>query len=142
MTTTKSKAIAIVAVLWSLALPAPVHGFSCSPLKYCTAMENCAEAVFFLRDCGHKARDRDNDGIPCEKLCGKTKEIMAKRLNAQTATIGSALLSSPSIPFSCAPKKSCGQMVSCEEARFQLKQCGNTKLDGNGDGIPCNALCR
>lgn len=44
--------------------------------------------------------------------------------------------------FSCATRKSCKMMTSCEEAKFQLTQCGNTRLDGDGDGIPCNALCR
>ncbi|WP_090312052.1 excalibur calcium-binding domain-containing protein [Pseudomonas linyingensis] len=39
-------------------------------------------------------------------------------------------------------RKSCSQMTSCAEARFHLEQCGNTKLDGNGDGVPCESLCR
>lgn len=45
-------------------------------------------------------------------------------------------------PFSCQPLKSCSRMSSCEEAMFQLQQCGNTQIDGNQDGIPCAALCR
>ncbi|MDG4550760.1 MAG: thermonuclease family protein [Candidatus Contendobacter sp.] len=39
-------------------------------------------------------------------------------------------------------KWSCGQMASCEEARFYLTQCGLSRLDGDGDGRPCNSLCR
>ncbi|WP_408602308.1 excalibur calcium-binding domain-containing protein [Pseudomonas sp. PLMAX] len=38
--------------------------------------------------------------------------------------------------------KSCKQMSSCEEAKHQLNVCGNTKIDGNRDGVPCEALCR
>jgi micrococcal nuclease len=44
--------------------------------------------------------------------------------------------------FSCSPRKTCGQMSSCEEARFQLSSCGNRRLDGDGDGVPCEKLCR
>lgn len=44
--------------------------------------------------------------------------------------------------FSCAAIKSCGQMSSCAEARYQLQQCGNPRIDGDRDGIPCEALCR
>ncbi|MCE3028586.1 excalibur calcium-binding domain-containing protein [Salinicola sp. DM10] len=33
-------------------------------------------------------------------------------------------------------------MRSCEEARYHLTQCGNARLDGDGDGTPCEALCR
>lgn len=44
--------------------------------------------------------------------------------------------------YSCSPRKTCGQMSSCEEARFHLEQCGNTRLDGDRDGVPCEALCR
>jgi len=33
-------------------------------------------------------------------------------------------------------------MVSCEEARRYLSACGlTTRLDGDGDDIPCEALC-
>lgn len=42
----------------------------------------------------------------------------------------------------CGSKQTCREMSSCEEARFYLEQCGLTRLDGNGDGIPCESLCR
>jgi deoxyribonuclease-1 len=44
--------------------------------------------------------------------------------------------------FSCEPKKTCGQMSSCAEAKFQLKNCGNTSIDGDGDGKPCASICK
>lgn len=37
-------------------------------------------------------------------------------------------------------KKTCGQMSSCEEAKFQLA-CGNIRLDGDKDGVPCESIC-
>jgi hypothetical protein len=44
--------------------------------------------------------------------------------------------------FQCGAKTWCREMVSCEEARFHLESCGLTRLDGDGDGIPCEAICR
>lgn len=44
--------------------------------------------------------------------------------------------------FSCEVRKNCGQMSSCEEANFHLEQCGNSRLDRDSDGVPCESLCR
>jgi endonuclease YncB( thermonuclease family) len=43
---------------------------------------------------------------------------------------------------SCGSKQYCGQMTSCEEARFHLNSCGLYRLDGDSDGVPCESLCR
>ena len=53
---------------------------------------------------------------------------------ARPATTGSG--------FSCSQRKTCGQMASCAEAEYHLLQCGNSRLDRDGDGIPCEAICR
>ncbi|MFZ1641203.1 MAG: thermonuclease family protein [Candidatus Contendobacter sp.] len=42
----------------------------------------------------------------------------------------------------CGAKRTCGEIASCEEARFYLTQCGVSRLDGDKDGTPCEALCR
>jgi hypothetical protein len=42
--------------------------------KYCTKMESCAGAHYHFTVCRERARDGDNDGIPCENVCGKTLE--------------------------------------------------------------------
>jgi Staphylococcal nuclease homologue/Excalibur calcium-binding domain len=42
----------------------------------------------------------------------------------------------------CGAKRYCNEMASCEEARFYLTQCGLTRLDSDGDGVPCESLCR
>ena len=44
--------------------------------------------------------------------------------------------------FVCGTKRYCKQMSSCEEARFYLEKCGLTRLDRDGDGVPCEALCK
>ncbi len=48
----------------------------------------------------------------------------------------------PQSNFSCSPRKTCGEMSSCDEAKFHLNQCGNGRLDSDKDGIPCESLCR
>jgi endonuclease YncB( thermonuclease family) len=44
--------------------------------------------------------------------------------------------------FECGSKTYCREMVSCDEAKFHLESCGLTRLDGDGDGIPCEAMCQ
>ena len=34
----------------------------------------------------------------------------------------------------------CGQMANCEQAKQALK-CGNTRLDRDKDGVPCETIC-
>jgi len=51
------------------------------------------------------------------------------------------LVAATSAQFSCTPRKTCGQMSSCAEARYHLEQCGNGRLDRNNDGIPCESIC-
>ena len=45
--------------------------------------------------------------------------------------------SAPAQTFSCDGRQHCSQMRSYEEARFFIRNCPNTKMDGDGDGIPC-----
>ena len=45
----------------------------------------------------------------------------------------------PASRFQCDGREHCSQMTSCDEAKFFLRNCPNTKMDGDGDGIPCEA---
>lgn len=42
----------------------------------------------------------------------------------------------------CGAKRVCRQMGSCEEALYFLKSCNVRSLDGDGDGVPCEKICR
>lgn len=45
--------------------------------------------------------------------------------------------------FQCDGRQHCSQMRSCDEAKFFLRNCPNTKMDGDRDGVPCeDQLCR
>ncbi|UHQ56495.1 excalibur calcium-binding domain-containing protein [Microbulbifer sp. YPW16] len=39
--------------------------------------------------------------------------------------------------FKCDGRQHCSQMTSREEAVFFIRNCPNTKMDGDNDGIPC-----
>jgi excalibur calcium-binding domain-containing protein len=39
--------------------------------------------------------------------------------------------------FACDGREYCSQMTSCEEAEYFLENCPNVKMDGGGDGVPC-----
>jgi len=41
----------------------------CGGKHYCSQMVSCEEAKFYLNRCKVKSLDRNEDGVPCEKLC-------------------------------------------------------------------------
>jgi len=43
--------------------------------------------------------------------------------------------------YACNCSKTCPNL-SCDEAYFQLNQCGCSARDGDNDGVPCEAQCR
>ena len=51
------------------AMPAPAASFQCGAKRYCREMASCAEATFYLRQCGLSSLDRNQDGVPCEPIC-------------------------------------------------------------------------
>lgn len=38
--------------------------------RVCRDMESCDDAVFHLQECGMSRLDGDDDGTPCESICG------------------------------------------------------------------------
>lgn len=61
---------------------------------------------------------------------------------APASPAASAPTAAASGGFTCAGKRYCREMTSCEEAKFYLTSCGVATLDGNRDGVPCETLCR
>ncbi|MGZ8945728.1 MAG: thermonuclease family protein [Methylococcaceae bacterium] len=62
--------------------------------------------------------------------------------NDSVKAIPSAEHVNQELSSSCGSKRYCKEMASCEEAKFYLTQCGLSRLDGDGDGVPCEKLCR
>lgn len=123
------------AIVLAIALSAnpDAEAQGCGSKRYCREMADCAEARFYLEQCGLTRLDGDSDGSPCENLCGDGGNRTKRNVPASERIAD---------PFTCGSKTKCGQMASCEEAKFYLDRCGLRRLDGDGDGIPCNALCR
>jgi len=53
------------------------------------------------------------------------------------ATIAPNAAPAAATRYVCDGRQHCSQMHSCEEATWFLRHCPNTKMDGEGDGIPC-----
>jgi len=78
-------------------------------------------------------------------------QVYAKYLRNEPATEGidpQSFLSGPTVPsademdtsappFTCDGRIYCSQMTSCAEAEYFLEHCPGVKMDGGGDGVPC-----
>nr|WP_255575263.1 thermonuclease family protein [Caldovatus aquaticus] len=53
------------------------------------------------------------------------------------ATLAAPSRAGPAGGFPCGAKRYCRETTSCAEARFHLERCGQTRLDGDRDGVPC-----
>lgn len=65
--------IAVLAAAGAIAIDAGM-----AMAQSCSSFSNCAQAVQSWKS-GNSKLDRDGDGIPCEKLCGKNGEYMPKQ---------------------------------------------------------------
>lgn len=59
--------------------------------------------------------------------------------SAPVALAETGALPAPAVTFTCDGRKYCSQMTSCTEAKYFLKNCPNTEMDGDRDGIPCES---
>jgi endonuclease YncB( thermonuclease family) len=64
------------------------------------------------------------------------------RARSGTTSNTTARNQSATAVYRCGAKRYCSEMATCREAYFHLQQCGLSRLDGNGDGVPCEAVCR
>lgn len=82
--------------------------------------------------------DRKHGGYHCHggEHAGQSFASQSDMLNANGG-------GAPRAQFgACGAKRVCGQMLDCAEARYHLTVCGLGRLDGDGDGVPCESLCR
>ncbi len=61
------------------------------------------------------------------------------RVSSGPAAAASATIPAETGRFQCDGRTHCSQMTSCAEATFFLRNCPNTQMDGNGDGVPCES---
>ena len=128
-------------------LPVDAKAYDCIK-KYGKQMSSCEEAVYQLNKCGFGRLDRDNDGIPCEWICGDNKRLSGvKQWSQQGAKIpqlrkkvGTTILV-PLLP-KCLQKKTCKEFKSCAEVAQYLHQCAGSKLNTDNRKMPCPSLCK
>ena len=90
-----------------------------------------------ITKCVTKDGDAYFGDIPRNIVCAQT-ETVHLRFGAKMPATANMKESSDST-FRCDGRQYCSQMTSCAEARFFLQHCPNTKMDGDGDGIPCES---
>jgi endonuclease YncB( thermonuclease family) len=63
------------------------------------------------------------------------------RATAQPHGFFRSLVDLTKATLQCVGRPRCGDLRSCDDAYFYLRQCGLDRLDGDGDGVPCERLC-
>jgi len=81
---------------------------------------------------GWQFYNSQNDEVK-QKVNGVAEQILN---SSAMETLEKAKLLTQS-SFRCDGRQLCSQMDSFEEAMFFLKNCPDTKMDGDHDGIPC-----
>ncbi|MCF3594188.1 excalibur calcium-binding domain-containing protein [Rhodobacteraceae bacterium LMO-12] len=62
------------------------QSYSCG--KTCGQVRSCKEAVYQWCVCGYRRADGDNDGVPCEKLCGQSSKRNLDRVRKYVRELG------------------------------------------------------
>jgi hypothetical protein len=76
-------------------------------------------------------------GIKCERLERVNGSLTIVPSETLDQYIGDNDKNRRTSSYQCDGRTYCSQMNSCEEATFFLRNCPETKMDGNNDGIPC-----
>jgi hypothetical protein len=63
------------------------------------------------------------------------KQIAPEELPASVASLPASVPSSRT----CDGRTMCSQMTSCAEATYFIRNCPNTQMDGDNDGVPCES---
>lgn len=120
--------------------------YNCSTNTYnCSYFQYQEDAQYVFNYCGGLSNDihyldADKDGVACETLPRRTSTQQSSPQNTQPITPLAS--GGGGGGYTCNCSKTCSQMSSCEEAYFQLRNCGCLERDGDGDGVPCESLCR
>lgn len=62
---------------------------------------------------------------------------------ASASVVDTMPMASKAVPGACDGRTMCSQMTSCQEATYFIRNCPNTAMDGDGDGVPCESQwCR
>ncbi len=71
----------------------------------------------------------------------KTLEVAPESIETTPISSDAALPDHADASYHCDGRQHCSQMSSCEEAKFFINNCPDTKMDGDGDGMSCEDMC-
>jgi hypothetical protein len=71
------------------------------------------------------------------KYQARVRSTQAAELEATSSQADVRKQAMPAPNFKCDGRVYCSQMTSCAEATFFLRNCPGVKMDGDGNGIPC-----
>lgn len=86
----------------------------------------------------------DAAGTPCwmaSRYLAEAYPVRAREPISSTPAPRAAIRPKRERRLQCSGKRTCGEMNSCAEANFYLEECGVSRLDGDGDGVPCESIC-
>jgi Excalibur calcium-binding domain/Bacterial SH3 domain len=86
----------------------------------------------------------DAAGTPCwmaSRYLAETYPIQSREPSSYTPAPQAVVRPKRERRLQCSGKRTCGEMNSCAEANFYLDECGVSRLDGDGDGVPCESIC-
>jgi hypothetical protein len=72
----------------------------------------------------------------CSKIClGEPEQAIAEPTHERAEKVQQR----DADTFKCDGRTRCSQMTSCAEATFFIRNCPDTKMDGDHDGVPCES---
>jgi hypothetical protein len=86
----------------------------------------------------------DASGTPCwiaSRYLSESYPVRSSEPRSYTPAPRAAVRPKRERRQQCGGKRTCGEMNSCAEANFYLEECGVSRLDGDGDGVPCESIC-
>ncbi|MGV8960083.1 MAG: excalibur calcium-binding domain-containing protein [Stenotrophomonas sp.] len=75
--------------------------------------------------------------IAASLLVQRWPTLPSMRPATSAAGLDTSSRQTPAAAYQCDGRSHCSQMTSCAEATWFIRNCPNTQMDGNGDGIPC-----
>jgi hypothetical protein len=69
----------------------------------------------------------------------KYQHVPTPNVSARSLSAPAKARPEPSPQFRCDGRTHCSHMSSCAEAKFFIRNCPNTQMDGDGDGVPCES---
>lgn len=87
-------------------------------------------------------------GLWSDSTCAGNTNSSGIESNVNTTTTIPDISPTPVVPsapkqkYACDCSKTCSEITTCDEAQYQLKVCGCSVRDRDGDGIACDTMCQ